>query len=308
MTSENLFELVYILLDKKTVTAGQVAEHFGISTRTVYRWVDALALAGIPVYTSRGKSGGISITEDFSLDETVLTEEEKQSVLASLKAVSSLSGEADSAISKLAHLISENVNTDWIEIDFAPWYGRKDEVRKLFGLLKTTILHRQKIVFEYYSAKGEFTKRKVEPWRIIFRGQDWYLYGFCDLRQEPRNFKFTRIRNCRVSGEKNSHFPYDFVPMLQRETFDENTEMVNLKLQVSNIALAMILDSQMVYNIEEIEGNPNEKIIQLKMPRVGWLMNWILGFGSGMKVLEPAEIKNWIKDEISKMNKKVYPF
>ena len=58
MQTENLFELTYILLDKKSVTAKEMAAHFGVSPRTIYRWVDALNLAGVPVYTSKGRGGG----------------------------------------------------------------------------------------------------------------------------------------------------------------------------------------------------------------------------------------------------------
>ena len=77
MQTEHLFELTYILLDKKTVTAAQMAEHFGVSQRTIYRWVDALNLAGVPVITAKGKGGGISLAEKYTLDKAVLTEDEK---------------------------------------------------------------------------------------------------------------------------------------------------------------------------------------------------------------------------------------
>ena len=65
MQTENLFELTYILLEKRQVTAGQMAEHFGVSQRTIYRWVDALNLAGVPVYSTKGKGGGIHVSENM---------------------------------------------------------------------------------------------------------------------------------------------------------------------------------------------------------------------------------------------------
>ncbi|MBO6101224.1 MAG: HTH domain-containing protein, partial [Spirochaetaceae bacterium] len=87
MQTENLFELTYILLDKKSVTAKEMAEHFGVSPRTIYRWVDALDLAGVPVYTSKGKGGGIFLSDKYALDKTLFTDEEKQELLASIQAV-----------------------------------------------------------------------------------------------------------------------------------------------------------------------------------------------------------------------------
>lgn len=83
MQTENLFELTYILLEKKQVTAKELATHFGISQRTVYRWVEALSLAGVPVFATKGKGGGIGISENYALDKTVFTEEEKLELLSS---------------------------------------------------------------------------------------------------------------------------------------------------------------------------------------------------------------------------------
>ena len=127
--TENLFELTYILLDKKSVTAKEMAAHFGVSPRTIYRWVDALNLAGVPVYTSKGRGGGIFISEKYALDKTVFTDEEKKELLAGVQAVNSLSGvpSTQSAVSKLRSLIGNipeiNVKdkSNWIQIDFEPW-------------------------------------------------------------------------------------------------------------------------------------------------------------------------------------------
>ena len=77
MSQKNLFELVYILLDKKSVTAKNLAEHFGVSERTILRWAESLAEAGVPVYSTQGRYGGFSIAENYVLDKTIFTDEEK---------------------------------------------------------------------------------------------------------------------------------------------------------------------------------------------------------------------------------------
>ena len=76
MQIDQLFEFVYILIDKKQVTAKEMSKHFGVSTRTVYRWLEALSVSGVPVYSLKGRSGGIAISEKFAMDNTVLSEEE----------------------------------------------------------------------------------------------------------------------------------------------------------------------------------------------------------------------------------------
>lgn len=85
MQLSRLFELVYLLLDRKGMTADELAEHFEVSRRTIYRDVDTLAQAGIPIYAERGKGGGIRLTEQFVLNKSVLSAEERRSLLAALR-------------------------------------------------------------------------------------------------------------------------------------------------------------------------------------------------------------------------------
>lgn len=87
MQINRLFEIVYILLDKKRVTSRELAERFEVSSRTIYRDIETLSAAGIPVYMSKGKGGGISLLPDFVLNKAVITDEEKEEILSSLKAV-----------------------------------------------------------------------------------------------------------------------------------------------------------------------------------------------------------------------------
>lgn len=77
MQINRLFEIVYILLDKKLVTSKELAELFEVSSRTIYRDIETLSSAGIPIYMSKGKGGGISLLPGFVLNKAVITDEEK---------------------------------------------------------------------------------------------------------------------------------------------------------------------------------------------------------------------------------------
>ena len=74
-------EMIYILMDRGTVTAQELAQRFEVSQRTVYRDVESLSMAGIPVYASRGKGGGIRLMDRFVLDKRLLSQEEQQKIL-----------------------------------------------------------------------------------------------------------------------------------------------------------------------------------------------------------------------------------
>ncbi len=305
MQTELLFELTYILLEKKNVTAKEMAEHFGVSTRTIYRWVDALDLAGIPIITTKGKGGGISLSENYALDKAVLTEDEKLEILSSVQALEVLGGKQNSALSKLKAITK--ASADWIKVDFAPWNPKGMEVRNLFNQLKSAILLRQKVIFDYYSAKGECTKRKVEPWKIVFKGQAWYLYGFCGGKNEPRYFKLSRMQNCTATYEKVIHEEKDFPEDRHKNENgyygydEENFKFVTLKFEVEVSCVFMIVDEYSVEKIEDCPEQPGRKIITMKVPDMSWIINWILGFGSQVKVLEPENIKLEVQKEAKKI-------
>lgn len=93
MQIHRLFEIVYILLEKKNVTAKELAEHFEVSARTIYRDVETLAEAGILIYANKGKGGGIRLLPEFVLNKTVITQQEKTDILSSLSALGAVSPE-----------------------------------------------------------------------------------------------------------------------------------------------------------------------------------------------------------------------
>ncbi|MCI7435591.1 MAG: HTH domain-containing protein, partial [Spirochaetia bacterium] len=131
-----------------------MAEHFGVSQRTIYRWVDALSLAGVPVYSTKGKGGGIHVSEKYALDKTVFTDAEKEEILSSLNAINALSGQTNSVAAKFRNLVSSDKNIDWIEVDFSPWNPKMEEIREVFSLLKKAVIDGKTVSFDYFPRDG----------------------------------------------------------------------------------------------------------------------------------------------------------
>lgn len=153
MQISRLFEIVYILLDKKTVKAKELAVRFEVSSRTIYRDIETLSSAGIPVYMSKGKGGGISLLSDFVLNKAVITEEEKKDILSSLKAVNAVNlSKSDTALKKISSLFGE-LNTDWIEVDFSSWANIQNET-ETFNTVKSAILSKKSFLFPTLVPKG----------------------------------------------------------------------------------------------------------------------------------------------------------
>ena len=121
MQINRLFEIVYILLDKNTTSAKELAEHFEVSTRTIYRDVDTLSKAGIPIYATQGKNGGIALLDNFVLNKTVISEDEQNNILFALKSFTATAyPEIEDTLSKLSSLFKKD-NRNWIEVDFSNW-------------------------------------------------------------------------------------------------------------------------------------------------------------------------------------------
>lgn len=194
--------MIYLLMNRGTVTAAELAERFEVSVRTVYRDVEALSMAGIPVYARKGKNGGISITQEFVLDKMLVTRQEQVrilSALASLKETGAL--EDDEILVKLRDFFrTEPLN--WVSIDFSDWSGRRAE---LYGQIREAILFHKVLAFDYYGQYGGMSHREVEPVQLLFREYTWYLRAFCRIRQEMRLFKVLRMK--RVERRQESFTP-----------------------------------------------------------------------------------------------------
>ncbi len=307
MQTENLFELTYILLDKKSVTAKEMAAHFGVSPRTIYRWVDALNLAGVPVYTSKGRGGGIFISEKYALDKTVFTDEEKKELLAGVQAVNSLSGvpSTQSAVSKLRSLIGNipeiNVKdkSNWIQIDFEPWSSKGTEVQELFLKLKDAIFAEQQVSFDYYSMHGESEGRSVQPWKLIFKNQAWYLYSWCNKANEERYFKLNRMRNLTLLSKPVVKFCGQQSQPVQAQQETQTFKLINVVLEADAQALPALLDEFKVDSVTDAPGG--KKRITLKMPDIPWLEYTLLGYADEVTVLEPPDLRARIKTRIARM-------
>lgn len=296
MQINRLFEIIYILLENKVVTASTLAERFNVSVRTIYRDIENLSSVGVPVYMSKGKGGGISILPDFILNKALLTEEEKKDILSSIRAVCAVSlnnEEQVKTLNKLNNILGEN-NSDWIEVDFSNW-GNGEKEKHIFDRVKSSILNKNALEFDYFSGKHESIKRMVYPLKLYFKGQSWYLYGFCKLRNDYRFFKLTRIKNIVITDDNFEMNCPDKIFNDNEYVFKE--KMVKVKLQVSKKMAYRVYDE--FEEIEELENG--DFVVSIEYPNGEWLYSYIYTFGEYAKVLEPLELKNQMKLKVEKM-------
>ncbi|SMP65172.1 helix-turn-helix transcriptional regulator [Anoxynatronum buryatiense] len=296
MQINRLFEIIYILLDKKTVTSRELAERFEVSSRTIFRDIETLSAAGIPVHMSKGRGGGISLLPDFVLNKAVITDEEKEEIMASLKAMSAVNqGKTDTALGKLGSLFGDS-DTDWIEIDFSSWANGETEM-ETFSTLKAAILGKCTITFAYNSAKGQTTMRKAEPLKLCFKSGAWYVYGYCRQQSDFRFFKLRRIKELQVQ-EETFQRPSPKQIFSQETRFQET--FVQLKLKISPSMAFRVYDEFDSYQ-QLADGS---FIAEIQYPKGQWLFHYITTFGSHCEILEPEDVRGEMKRELEKMLKK----
>lgn len=292
MQINRLLEIVYILLDKKQVTAKQLAEQFQVSQRTIYRDIDALSAAGIPVYTNKGKGGGIRLLDQFVLGKSMLSDKEQMDILSSLQGLNALNvPDVEPVLNKLAAIFNKN-STSWIDVDFSRWGSDSTEQEK-FNMLKAAILNRNVVTFDYFSSYGEKTERIVEPVKLIFKGQGWYIYGFCRWKNDFRMFKVTRIKNLICSMETFSReIPGD----IWNDSLDMNNRTVKLVLKIESRMAYRVYDE---FDQDSIAKNPDGSfVVQVNYIEDEWVYGYILSYGNDAEVIEPEHVRDIIQKKL----------
>lgn len=299
MQINRLFEMVYILLDKKTVTAKELSEHFEVSVRTIYRDVEALSIAGIPIYTNKGKGGGISLIDDFVLNKSVLSEKEQNEILMSLESLNAMKFLDVEPVLKRLSTIFNKESKNWIDVDFSQWGSNASEKEK-FNIIKTAILSTKMVIFDYFSSYGEKTLRTVEPLKLVFKGQGWYLYGFCRFKNEFRIFKITRIRNMNLLDEG---FKRD-IPI---DIWSEGDKLYKNKM----ITLILKIDERMAYRLYDefdqeniIKNSDRSFTATATFPEGDWIYGYVMSYGEYAEVIEPKDIREIVKRKFEEGLKK----
>ena len=294
MQINRLIETVYILLGRKTVTAKELAEHFNVSIRTIYRDIDALSSAGIPVYTSKGKGGGISLLENFVLSKSMLSENEQVEIISSLHSLKSINvQEVEPVLNKLAAIFGKT-DTGWIDVDFSRWGSDADE-RQKFSILKTAILNKKLVSFNYYGSNGEKTERTVEPLKLVFKGYAWYVYAYCHVKNDFRIFKVSRIKNLTM---KESSFIRDCPKNIPIEPRQANLKMVSVVLKIHQRLGFRVFDE---FGYDSIKENGDGSFtVAVDLPDDEWLYGYILSFGEDAEVIDPKYIRDNLKKKLKK--------
>lgn len=289
MSESRLFKILYYLLDKGTVTAPELAKKFEVSVRTIYRDIDMLSGAGIPVYTTAGHGGGIHLFDNFVLKKSLLSEQEMQDILIGVQSLSAVQyPDTDGVMSKLKATF-QIAESDWIEIDFSRWGSIVEKEKQYFEMLKRSILGRQEIQFLYYNSLGEVSQRRCQPLKMVYKDKAWYLYAYCLKRNDYRLFRISRIKELLVTDQyfKSHSEMKESVFSLMEEMGKPITIELSFPKEVSYRVYDTFEDDVIKWNGQEIRVN-------VTLPETEWLYSFIMSFGNQISILYPISLKEKI--------------
>ncbi len=297
MQIDRLIQIVFLLLRHENITAKQLAKELCVSTRTIYRDINILSVAGIPITSQKGFGGGLSLLQGFSLDKSYFTQEEQNNIVQALQILKSSNyPDADKSLNKVAGLFSHNLQSEWLEIDFSYW-GSPEKERNNITALERAIINKYVITFTYFNAELTVTHQTVEPLKLVFKSHSWYLVAYSENKKDIRTFKMSRIRELQITSQLfDRELPKDFsITSVYKEEY--NTPVFILHFS-EKIAYKVYDEFQEKY-IKKLDDGTLEVTFRYQLS--DWTFLYLLSFGEYVEIIEPVEARNILKEKAKKI-------
>ncbi|MBO0451317.1 helix-turn-helix transcriptional regulator [Candidatus Enterococcus murrayae] len=303
MKTERLLAITMLLIEKKQISAPALAEIFEVSVRTIYRDIDSLSQAGIPVTALPGSKGGIRIMENYKIDQSFFTSADLISLLIGLNSIPSeqISKQAKFTLEKLKTLIPNeaeqeiNDRSSQLIVDLSPWTSTESSP-PFFKELQEAIHQRQLVSFEYANRSGQKTTRIIEPYRLILKEISWYIQGYCHEKKDFRIFKLIRMENLHVLQQR---FDAKKVPEADLGK-DVAHQFITIHLEVDFFVKDQLTDRFGQLNFIPIE-NSQRFSVQFPFIPDEFGYHLLLGFGTRCKCIAPEFVKTELKRRIQRM-------
>lgn len=309
MRADRFLSILIIISQKGLVTGKELAEHFEVSLRTIYRDIEKIGEAGVPIAAAGGKGGGYYLMENYTLSNLFLNRKEAEPLIAVMDNLKFLFGNNqhfNDIVLKFETLRdSEKQEQGKLNINMSH-FSMENELREYLFFMNKAIEENRVLEFEYINRNMEYLKRIVEPIQIEFTGGQWYLIAFCTIRKDYRKFKLVRVRNMKLSGS-----------FIKKPVSKEEIEKIfNESYVKSSILVTLKFSNEIGGRLSEYFSKDKIKLLESGMyivedffPEDEGLKKFILGFGSDCEVVAPGklrkEIGSYIKDLYSKYNDEV---
>lgn len=304
MKLDRLVSIIMILLDKERVGAQELADMFEVSLRTIYRDIDAINMAGIPVYGSSGVGGGFEIMQEYKMDKKVFSSADLSAILTGLYSLSDMihGDELVHTLAKVKSFIPAErardieVKANQIHIDLSTWIGSRN-VQPYLEMIKTALQESRLLSFQYADRYRNKTARTAEPYQLVLKSNQWYFQGYCHKRNDFRLFRLSRISDLQIQEEF-------FLPRQYQKPQLDFTDIlagmqINIKIRIHKSVLERVLD----YCTEEhvLPDGEEHYIVNFPFIENEYYYNILLSLGTKCECLEPLHIRTEMKRRIREM-------
>ncbi|MGM1049332.1 MAG: helix-turn-helix transcriptional regulator [Bacillota bacterium] len=293
MKIDRLLAITVLLLNRGRVSAKELSERFEVSSKTIYRDMDTLNQAGIPIVAHQGISGGFEIMEQFMIDRHWLSIEEMSSLVTAVKGINCAldDKETDALLQKVKSLLqkaqrgyAQDKREDRLIMDMNPW-GQRNGIKETMQLLKQAVDERRRTAIEYISSGGRSQNRIIEPVSLILKGSIWYVHAYCTLRKDFRVFRLSRIQHAALTEERFEPLEAPVIEQFQWDTSWSDTPEESLVLTFRSEARQRIAD---VFHPDEVTMLPSGAFrVEVVRKPDDWFYGMILSFGDQVKVESP---------------------
>ncbi|MBN2737146.1 MAG: YafY family transcriptional regulator [Spirochaetales bacterium] len=303
MRLDRLLSLYVMLLNRKKISALDLAREFQVSVRTIYRDMGALETAGLPVTSYPGPQGGFGFIEGYHIDRQVLSFQDILAILSALKVMGS------TLANKEIYQVLEKVKTlvpfektpgidGWSKrfgVDMLPW-GRESDFKSRLNLIQTALFENRQLEIVYLNGQGEENRRVIDIYHLHFKAYSWYIMAYCHLRKDIRYFKLSRIKEVKPL---DSYFEYNEKLASKQENDSGESSFIPLKLHFSSIVKARVYDC---FPIKDIHEQDDASVIVETLGDMSESsLSFFLGFGEQLEVLEPEELKEKMAEKVQKL-------
>jgi len=297
MKIERLIAIIMLLMERDTVPTSELAERLEVSRRTIFRDIDSLGMAGLPVVVTRGAAGGVSLMKSYKVDKKLFTPKDIQSLIAGLRSYHQLleNKEIANTLTKLQSLAEGNDSLKQplrhVSVDLEPNPGNRS-LRSLLKEVETAMNDSRYLLFHYTDKNGKETFRKAEPYQVVFKESTWYLQAFCTDRKDYRIFKLARMNEVRLSEE--TFTPRDFAPLPMDGSDWMTEERVPVIIRIDKSIKDKVIERFGAEHILAQDGDGYIAKYPIADNEEGY--NVLLKFGAKCEILEPDSVRqNFIR-------------
>lgn len=300
MKLERLIAMLVILLEHEVISAGELARRLEVSRRTIYRDIDTLAFAGLPIFTQQGAAGGVGLMKSYKIDKKLFTRGDIQTLTAGLQSYRQLFNHKE-----IVHVLeklnaigqgADSVPQGKFAVDLTLNQGN-ESLRSQLSHVETALNERRYLLFDYIDKSGRASSRKIEPYQVVFKESSWYIQGYCVVKEDYRVFKLARMSKLQVLPEAFTPRDFSPLPMSGDDWMSRDWVAVAVRLHIS--MMDKVIERFGEKHVIRVEGETCLAQYPILHNEFGY--DALLRFGNKCEVLGPPEVREGFRQYVSKI-------